>query len=160
MGENSTYFDEFLQGIDKVSVIIECAWHIITTQLMLANMITGKDSISMFGHSSREQYTHYLLSWRLPSCMGHCGGKNKWSLPSLDLPVQLGPTRTSQNISCKEHYLLHASGWRPRVHAKLLQLCPTLCNIMDCSPPGSSAMGILQTRILEWVAMPASRGSS
>ena len=62
MGENSTYFDEFLQGIDKVSVIIECAWHIITTQLMLANMITGKDSISMFGHSSREQYTHYLLS--------------------------------------------------------------------------------------------------
>lgn len=84
------------RGIDKVSVIIQCAWHIITTQLVLANMITGKDSISMFGHSSREQYTHYLLPWRLHSCMGHRGGKNKWSLPSLDLPVQLGPTRTSQ----------------------------------------------------------------
>ena len=33
-------------------------------------------------------------------------------------------------------------------------------NPMDCSPPGSSAHGILQARILEWVAMPSSRGSS
>ena len=40
------------------------------------------------------------------------------------------------------------------------QLCPTLCNPMDCSPPGSSVHGILQARILEWVAMPSSRGSS
>ena len=39
-------------------------------------------------------------------------------------------------------------------------LCPTLCDPMDCSPPGSSAHGILQARILEWVAMPSSRGSS
>ena len=38
------------------------------------------------------------------------------------------------------------------------QSCLTLCEPMDCSPPGS--MGILQTRILEWVAMPSSRGSS
>ena len=36
----------------------------------------------------------------------------------------------------------------------------TLCNPMDCSPPGSSVLGILQARILEWVAMPSSRGSS
>ena len=46
------------------------------------------------------------------------------------------------------------------VHAKLLQLCLTLCNPMDYSPPGSSVHGILQTRILEWVAMLSSRGSS
>ena len=42
----------------------------------------------------------------------------------------------------------------------LLQLCPTLCDPMDCSPLGSSVHGILQVRILEWVAMPSSRGSS
>ena len=36
----------------------------------------------------------------------------------------------------------------------------TLCNPMDCSPPGSSVDGIRQGRILEWVAMPSSRGSS
>ena len=41
-----------------------------------------------------------------------------------------------------------------------LQSCPTLCNPMDHSPPGSSVHGILQARILEWVAMPSSRGSS
>ena len=35
-----------------------------------------------------------------------------------------------------------------------------LCNSMDCSPPGSSVHGIFQARILEWVAMPSSRGSS
>ena len=40
------------------------------------------------------------------------------------------------------------------------QLCPTLCDPMDCSPPGSSVHGILQARRLEWVAMPSSRGSS
>jgi len=40
------------------------------------------------------------------------------------------------------------------------QLCPTLCDPMDCSPPGSSFHGILQARILEWVAIPFSRGSS
>ena len=35
-----------------------------------------------------------------------------------------------------------------------------LCNPMDCSPPGSSARGILRARILEWVVMPSSRKSS
>ena len=37
------------------------------------------------------------------------------------------------------------------------QSCPTLCDPMDCSPPGSSVHGILQARILEWVAIPFSR---
>ena len=42
----------------------------------------------------------------------------------------------------------------------LLQSCPTLCDPMDCSPPGSSVHGILQARRLEGVAMPSSRASS
>ena len=37
------------------------------------------------------------------------------------------------------------------------QLCLTLCDPMDCSPPGSSVHGFLQARILEWVIMPCSR---
>ena len=40
------------------------------------------------------------------------------------------------------------------------QSCPTLCNLMDWSPSGSSVHGILQARMLEWVAMPSSRGFS
>ena len=43
---------------------------------------------------------------------------------------------------------------------KLLQSCPTLCDPMDRSPPGSSLPEIPQARILEWVAIPSSRGSS
>ena len=43
---------------------------------------------------------------------------------------------------------------------KVTQLCPTLCNPMNCSPPGSSLHGILQGRILEWVIIPFSRRSS
>ena len=40
------------------------------------------------------------------------------------------------------------------------QPCPTLCDSMDCSPPGSPVHGILQARTLEWGAIPFSRGSS
>ena len=46
------------------------------------------------------------------------------------------------------------------VRAKSLQSHQTLCDPMDCSPPGSSVYGILQARILEWVTFPFSRGSS
>ena len=44
--------------------------------------------------------------------------------------------------------------------AKLLQSCPSLCDHMDYSLPGSSVHKILQSTILEWVDMPASKGSS
>ena len=44
------------------------------------------------------------------------------------------------------------------VCARLLQLCLTLCGPMDCSMLGSSVHGILQAKILKWIAMPSSRG--
>ena len=44
--------------------------------------------------------------------------------------------------------------------SEVAQSCPTLCNPMDCSLPGSSIHGILQARVLEWVAISFSRGSS
>ena len=44
--------------------------------------------------------------------------------------------------------------------AKSLQSCLTLCDPVDHSLPGSTVHGILQARILEWIAMPSSRGSS
>ena len=46
-----------------------------------------------------------------------------------------------------------------RAHS-VTQSCPTLCKPPDCSPPGSSAHGIFQARILEWIAIPFSSGSS
>ena len=46
------------------------------------------------------------------------------------------------------------------VEELVAQSCPTLCNPMDCSPPDSSVHGILQARLLEWVAIPFSRESN
>ena len=46
------------------------------------------------------------------------------------------------------------------VSPQSLQSCLTLCDTMDCSPPGSSVLGILQARILERVTIPSTRGSS
>ena len=46
------------------------------------------------------------------------------------------------------------------VKVKVTQLCLTLCDPMDCSPSGFSVHGVLQTRTLEWVAFPFSRGFS
>ena len=52
--------------------------------------------------------------------------------------------------------------FKKKVKVKMLvaQLCLTLCDPMDCSLPGSSVHGILQARILEWVAISFSRGTS
>ena len=49
-----------------------------------------------------------------------------------------------------------------KIEVKVLvtQSCLIFCNAMDCSPLGSSVHGILPARILEWVAIPFSRGSS
>ena len=71
--------------------------------------------------------------------------------PTLSLSLH----NTSHSAS-----LLSYPGCLPELCAKLLQLCLSLCNPMDCSLPGSSVYGIPQARILEWVAMPSSSGSS
>ena len=53
------------------------------------------------------------------------------------------------------------SSWKVKEsESEVAQLCLTLCNSMDCNPPGSSIHGILQARVLEWVAISFSRGSS
>ena len=56
-------------------------------------------------------------------------------------------------------YIYHL-GLHLWVHSRSLQSCPTFHNHMYCSLPGSSVHGILQAKILAWVAMPSSRGSS
>ena len=62
------------------------------------------------------------------------------------------------NRSSREWLLNAVSGLC--MHAKWLLLCPTLCDPMDYTLPASSVYGILQVGILEWVAMPPSKGSS
>ena len=59
-------------------------------------------------------------------------------------------------------FLIFAASMWGKSEMKVLvaQLCPTLCDPMDCSPPGSSVHRILQARILEWIAISSSRDSS
>ena len=86
-------------------------------------------------------------------------------LKNVNLKITYKPSGKEMNEhipfspKCKLMYgllLLHLRSMR----AKLLQSCPTLCNPIDCSPPGSSVHGILQARILERVTISSSRGSS
>ena len=70
------------------------------------------------------------------------------------------------SIHLTTHPSIHLSLYLPSYLSSHLflvcfgQSCQTLCDPMHCSPPGSSVPGILQARILDWVAMPSSRVSS
>ena len=70
-------------------------------------------------------------------------------------------TTTKKYVMTQDNWILISA---IQLHACLcvrsLQLCLSLCDPMDSSLPGSSAHGILQARILEWVAIPFSRGLS
>jgi len=54
----------------------------------------------------------------------------------------------------------HAVRGDSESESEVTQSCPTLCNLEDCSLPSSPVHGILQAKILEWVAISFSRGSS
>ena len=76
-----------------------------------------------------------------------------------------GSSKSQQPQTCSLTVRIsEASGVSKATHgtcqcSQQLQQCLT-CDPMDCSPPGSSVHGLCQARILEWVAMPSSRGSS
>ena len=66
----------------------------------------------------------------------------------------------SWNSQLLQYALFAISEHFKKVKVKAAQSCPTLCGPMDCSLPGFSVHGTLQTRILEWVAVPFSMESS
>ena len=79
---------------------------------------------------------------------------------SWEDPMEEGMATHSNNLAWRipwaEETIVHAAA----ATAKLLQSCPSLCDPMGRSPPASSVHGTLQARILEWAAMPSTRGSS
>ena len=70
------------------------------------------------------------------------------------LQFLLLPSRVSFT---KLHLIL---SYKVKMKMLVAQSCSTLCDSVDCSPPGSSVHGIFQARVLEWVAISFSRGSS
>ena len=64
------------------------------------------------------------------------------------------------HVTCKQGQFNLFPFWFWCCCLSVIKSCPTLCDPMDCSPPGSSVHGISQARILKWVAISFSRGSS
>ena len=100
--------------------------------------------ISSLCLSSRRAWNIYVIKVK----SGECG--ERW----------LEIRKRSDNHSAQAK--LQVSSWAAclEICVRVTQSCPTLCNPMDWSPPGSSLHGIFLGRILEWVAMSSSRGSS
>ena len=110
----------------------------------------------------------YLLMLTRVLWPPHVAGVSSWhnsfriSLLYGDLGVYSKyPRRQSGNF----HVLASQNGEKGTlvhccIHAKSLRLCQTLCNTMNCSSSGPSVQGILQARILQWVDISFSRGSS
>ena len=117
------------------------------------------------------QWSHPVLrpeKGNVPSVLRHTPSSSLPPVPTQDQPETapafegLGGACSGQDLGAQE---VAAGDLRqaapPSVCVCLVaQSCLTLCNPMDCSPPDSSVHGILQAIILEWVAMPFSRGSS
>ena len=79
--------------------------------------------------------------------------------PAVAIPLKLHflPLRIEHAISSVQVTLSFAES---ESESEVAQSCWTLCDPMDCSPPGASVHGILQARILDWVAISFCRGSS
>ena len=110
---------------------------------------------------------HGLLT-AVASLAGNTGSRhtgfssfNAWALLLHDMWDLSGPSVWT-HVPCIARWILNRCTIRKdqvlsMLPAKLLQLCLTLCDPMDCSPPGSSVHVILQARTLEWVAISFSR---
>ena len=80
------------------------------------------------------------------------------SRPTLCDPIEGSPL----GFSRQEHWsgLPFPSPMKVKSESEIAQLCPTLRDLMNCSPPGPSVHGIFQARVLEWVAIAFSASSS
>ena len=78
-----------------------------------------------------------------------CAGLQLWGWTRPHLPLSL---LSAYYVCSRCLYIIYAAA------AKSPQSCPTLCDPMDSSPPGSSVHGIIQARTLKWVAYPFSSG--
>ena len=109
-----------------------------------------------------------ILAWRIPG-REEPGEPQSMGLQKWDTTEQLnhhhqqaesGLWVTRMYLQMCKMYFVHLLVISAILMYVDAQLRPTLWDPMDCSPPGSSAHGISQTRILEWVAISSSRGSS
>ena len=107
----------------------------------------------------------FILDYRTrPNDMVHTSdiAKTKWSTEAtINADKKIQASGNSKNTRINNILISDEGKWKSKSLAIFCaQSCLTLCDPMDCSPSGSSLHGILQARILEWVAVSSSRGSS
>ena len=91
--------------------------------------------------------------WRFPGG----GNGNPLQYSCLEHPMDRGVWWATVHRVAKSQMWM--SDWK-KSESEVTQSCLTLCDPMDCSPPGSSTHGTFQARVLEWIAISFSRGSS
>ena len=72
----------------------------------------------------------------------------------------IGGATHSSILAWEISWTVEPGGLQSESASEVAQLCVTICDPMDCSLPGSSIHGIFQAKVLEWVAISLSRGSS
>ena len=116
------------------------------SQLM---MIKGLDAYKM-AHAQETQVTFYFPFSITDQVLARVFSVKGWGVNALGFGSHYGlcPHCSALSLWCQSPCC-----------CLVTKLCPALCDPMDCSPPGSPVHGILQSRILEWVAISISRGS-
>ena len=127
-----------------------------TTLIPIYIQITLKFIILFLNSPSRSRHTYwssYLLS--ASKCRKICSDSHPKPKPNLWSFIQ-----SNQDVFKYYFIVSYRILQFLCVYVCWLTSCYILCDPVDCSPPGLSFYGILQQRILEWVALPSSRGSS
>ena len=159
-------------NVGHVSLIQKCKWNIFLKHIFFPqkgkirpwkNMAHNKGKESIWKAYIVYDFNYVTLwknktmkkikSW---SYQGRGGERmNRQSMNDF-----LGRWKYSDIIVKDIRHKTYSAGSNARMNAEALQSCLTLCHPMDYSPPGSSIHGIFRARVLEWVAVPFSRGSS
>ena len=140
--------------------LIHIRYNMVGTIVGLPRWSTGKESARQFRRCRRdgqslgqedsleeEMATHSsILAWRIP-----------WT-EEPDGLQSMGLRTVRHNITTEHTHRHNSKGQGTHTHTEVAQSCPTLCDPMDCSPPGSLVHGIFQAWILEWVAVSFSKG--
>ena len=112
-------------------------------------------AVSPLEKSRSASWKRWHFTW-LVRCWWTSG--EEWGFQNSGWPGCAGRSAPAKCVSCAVSCISCKCG---HCHcAKLLQACPTLCDPLDCNLPGSSVHGIFHTRLLEWVVIALSRGSS
>ena len=141
---SSTFFDnQRISHCDQVQFLLETQELFnISKAINVAHHI-NKQKIKLCDHTNGCRNWLWAKSIIHPWFWG-CGGK---SLNKLGIK---GNSLNLVKVICEN---LHNKRLETKSESEVAQLCPTLCDPMDCSLPGSSVHGIFQARVLEWVVI-------